>query len=254
MKTKHMISKDGAKIAYYTSGQGPALLLVHGMGADKSMWNDMGWVDVLQKHFTIIAVDIRGYGESDTSHSPEFYAIENILNDFDMIVKECGFNEYNYFGHSYGATIGFQACKHNQNIKKAVCAGSSFGDAFFKEIVPNWIHEYEKLNTKKKSNQLNELNLSAAEVDWVEKNDLELRIAQFKAWNQWNGVEPSEINSGLAIYSGTNDNSDLLRILYKQQDEMRKHAIDLKIFDQLDHVDLVRKIDEVSSWVLEHLL
>lgn len=254
MRTKYIISKDGAKIAYTTSGQGPALLLVHGMGAEKSMWHEMGWVDVLKKHFTTIAVDIRGYGESEKSYEPEFYAIENILTDLNLIIKECGFSQYCYFGHSYGATIGLQVSKNNPDIKKTVCAGSTFGDAFFKEIVPNWISEYEELILKKKHNQLDDLNLSVAEVEWVEKNDLELILAQLKAWNQWNGVEPEEISSELAIYSGTKDYPFLLDVLDKQQDKMRKYAIDFKIFDQLDHVELVRKIDIVSPWVLQHLL
>ena len=254
MKTKYIISKDGAKIAYSTSGHGPALFLVHGMGAEKSMWNEMGWVEVLKEHFTTIAVDIRGYGESDKSYEPEFYAIENILADLNMIIKECGFSHYCYFGHSYGATIGLQVSRNNPDIKKIVCAGSTFGDAFFKKIVPNWISEYEKLILGKKLNQLHDLNLSVAEIEWVEKNDLELKLAQLKAWNQWAGIEPDEISSDLAIYSGTNDYPFLLEILKKQQDQMRKYSINFKIFDQLDHVDLVKKIDIVTPWVLKHLL
>jgi pimeloyl-ACP methyl ester carboxylesterase len=254
MKSKHIISIDGAKIAYNVSGNGFPIVLAHGIGANKEMWVNRGWVKIFEKHFTVITIDIRGNGESDKSYSPDFYAINNILDDIDNVVKECGFSEYNYFGHSYGATIGLQLCKQNKKIKNIVCGGTTFGNNFFKEIVPKWITEYENFDLRKKNNTLNELNLSKEELEWLEKTDLELTVSQLKAWNNWEGIEAKEIKSNLAVYSGTKDNPQVLENLNINENEIKKNNIALKIFEDLDHVDLVGKVNIVSPWVLEFLL
>lgn len=254
MESKYIISTDGAKIAYNVSGNGFPLVLVHGMGSNKEMWINRGWVEIFEKYFTVITIDVRGNGESDKSYDSNFYSINNILDDIDMVVRECGFNEYNYFGHSYGATIGLQLCRHNKHIKRIVCAGTTFGNIFFKEIVPQWTNEYENFVLRKKNNALNELNLSKEDLEWVEKTDLELTISEFKAWNNWEGIEAKEIKTNLAVYSGTKDNPQVLENLNINENEIKKNNIALKIFEDLDHVDLVGKVNIVSPWVLDFLL
>lgn len=254
LDTYHVISSDGAKIAYTVSGSGPALLLVHGVGRNKSMWVSRGWIDILKNHFTAVAVDIRGHGESDKAYEPGFYSIENILRDFELVIKECGFNEYSYFGHSYGATLGLQACKYKKKIRKMVCAGTSFGDHFFKSDVPKWISEYEEINLKKKSGRLNESGLSDEEMKWAESNDLDLSIAQLRAMNKWQGVEVEDIDIPLAIYTGTKDNPLAVESLSLNEDKMQQRNIRYKVFDKLNHVELVSSIGVVSPWVLDFLL
>jgi pimeloyl-ACP methyl ester carboxylesterase len=253
METKYIISSDGAKIAYSTFGCGPALLLVHGFGYDRNIFLDCGFVEILSKHFTVITPDIRGSGESDKSKDPGFYDIQNILNDLNLIVEKCGFSKYCYFGHSYGATIGLQACRSNNTIVKAVCAGSYFGDDFFKVSIPQWTHEYEEINAAKKNSNLWELNLSSKEREWAENNDLELSIAQFKAWNRWQGIDPKDIKTKLAVYSGTKDYEHILSHLYLQERDMLKYNIKFKIFEELNHSELVSKSDKVLPFIMEFL-
>lgn len=254
MKTKFVISSDGTKIAYNTFGKGPALILVHGMGTTKEMWIDKGWVDLLKNHFTVIIMDIRGNGESEKSYNTDFYLVDKILKDIDIVVNKCGFDEFNYFGHSYGATIGLQECKYNKNIKKVICAGTNFGNKFFKEIVPKWIDEYEKLYIKKKTNKLHELNLSKEDIDWIQRNDLLSEVFRLKALNKCEGIETSDIRTSLAIYSGTKDNPLVLENLFENENHIKENNISLRIFDNLNHADLVDKIDVVSPWILDYLL
>lgn len=254
MKTKFIISKDGAKIAYKVFGKGFPLVLVHGMGSNKEMWIDRKWVEIFEKYFTVIVIDTRGNGESDKSYDSNFYSINNIVEDINMIVNECGFDNYNYFGHSYGATIGLQLCRKTKNMNKVVCAGTTFGDKFFKEIVPEWIEEYEHLEINKKNNTLNQLNLPEEDIDWINKNDLELAIAELKAWKHWEGTEIKDIKTKLAMYSGTRDNPQVVENLNNNKLEMQKNNIAFNIFEGLSHTELVSCVDVVSPWVLEFLL
>lgn len=88
------------------------------MWSNKEMWFKNKWVELLEKNFTVIALDLRGHGESSKSYDPDFYSIDNILNDVESIVNQCDFTEYNLFGHSYGAAIGLQMCKKSNHVKK----------------------------------------------------------------------------------------------------------------------------------------
>lgn len=253
MNTKYVIANDGVKIAYQTFGEGPAILLAHAGGRDKRMWLDNAWVDILKDHFTVIAIDMRGCGESDKSYKPEFYQINKILEDIEIVVNECGFKEYNYFGHSYGATIGLQLCSQSTNVRKAICAGTRFGDSFFRLTIPEWIKGYEEIGAKKKENRLEDLELTQEELEWAEETDFDLMLAQFRAWNSWPGVEPKDVRACLAIYTGTEDSAEVLEDMKNVRDELMKYNIRSNIFEGLDHMQLVGKTETVLPWIREFL-
>jgi pimeloyl-ACP methyl ester carboxylesterase len=56
-------SNDGLQIAYVESGSGPPIVFLHGVGATKRMWEPQ--LSMLSERFRCIAIDYRGYGESD---------------------------------------------------------------------------------------------------------------------------------------------------------------------------------------------
>ena len=68
---KKIVSFDGAPIAYWTSGTGPALVLVHGTTADHTRWQLL--LPLLEPHVTVYAMDRRGRGAS--GDAPD-YALE----------------------------------------------------------------------------------------------------------------------------------------------------------------------------------
>jgi pimeloyl-ACP methyl ester carboxylesterase len=61
-------SRDGTEIAYWTTGHGPPLVLVHGTPADHTRWWPL--LPHLERHFTVHAIDRRGRGAS--GDSPEY--------------------------------------------------------------------------------------------------------------------------------------------------------------------------------------
>lgn len=248
------ISRNGTKISYKVFGKGPALLLVHGMGNRKELWEETGWVNLLKDYFSVITIDIRGNGESDKSYEVDFYKAKNIIEDIDMLITTLGFTEFNYFGHSYGATIGLQLCKYNKKINKCICAGTTFVDVFFKEAIPKWIKQYEKYQYMKINNSFDINELSDDDIDWIKNTDLELNISQMKAWTSWEGIEVSDINCKLAVYSGTKDNPLVLNNFKENEERFNINGIKYKIFDNLNHVDLVSKINIISPFVLDFLL
>lgn len=256
MDSKFVTTSEGVNIAYQTYGEGPAVVLVHGFGKDKNVWLENGWVEALKHFYTVIIMDIRGWGESDKSYDPAFYAVEKITGDIEAVVGACGFENYDYIGHSYGATIGLQLgskASKASKIGKIICAGTIFGDMFFKDMVPEWIKMYDNVNKKKKENRLEELELTEEDIEWAQKEDLDLAIAQLIALKEWPGVEPKYIQVPLAIYSGTNDTQQVQDELEARKQELEQYGIKSRVFDGLDHDQLICSLDVVMPWISELL-
>jgi pimeloyl-ACP methyl ester carboxylesterase len=97
------VSKDGTRIAFDRSGQGPALILVGGALSQRS---DNGpLVELLAKRFTVFSYDRRGRGDSgDTAP----YAVQREVEDIDALINEAG-GEVFVYGKSSGAVLALEA-------------------------------------------------------------------------------------------------------------------------------------------------
>src|SRR5438105_13860068 len=62
-RTKRKIRTFAGDVAYLRKGQGPALLLLHGIPSSSYLWRDL--IDPLSATFDVIAPDLIGYGDSD---------------------------------------------------------------------------------------------------------------------------------------------------------------------------------------------
>lgn len=105
-------SKDGTTIACDISGAGPALILVGGALSDRSATPPLA--TLLAPHFTVIAYDRRGRGDS-TDTAP--YAVEREIEDIDALISESGGAAY-AFGLSSGAVLALEAAAHGLAISK----------------------------------------------------------------------------------------------------------------------------------------
>ena len=61
-RMENTISRDGTRIAYRRSGEGPPLILVHGTAANHGRWSPV--LPALEERFTVYAMDRRGRGGS----------------------------------------------------------------------------------------------------------------------------------------------------------------------------------------------
>jgi pimeloyl-ACP methyl ester carboxylesterase len=108
------LSKDGTPIAYQRSGAGSPLVLVHGTGGSYLRWKPI--LPMLERDFTVYAVDRRGRGESGEAAS---YAIEREFEDVAAVVDSIG-NEVNLLGHSFGAICSLEAALRTTRLRKLV--------------------------------------------------------------------------------------------------------------------------------------
>ena len=118
---------DGLKIRYYTYGDEnkAPMLLVHGWGADaRSNWQESGWLDVLAPHRWLIALDVRGHGESDKPHEHAPYGYAQMSADVLAVMDELGIDQADYMGYSMGAFMGAYLLGHrSQRFRSMVLGG-----------------------------------------------------------------------------------------------------------------------------------
>jgi haloacetate dehalogenase len=60
---------NGVDIAYRLGGSGPGLLLLHGHPQTHVIWHKIA--EQLAEHFTVVAADLRGYGDSSRPAADE---------------------------------------------------------------------------------------------------------------------------------------------------------------------------------------
>jgi pimeloyl-ACP methyl ester carboxylesterase len=128
---KHQYAEvNGVKLHYVIGGSGEPLVLVHGFGQNWYMWNRL--LPELSKHFTVIAPDLRGVGESDKPEGG--YDKKNMAKDVHELVKSLGFTQINLAGHDIGLMVAYAyAAQYPEEVKKL-----SLMDALLPGIEPVW--------------------------------------------------------------------------------------------------------------------
>ncbi|HSQ64732.1 MAG TPA: alpha/beta hydrolase [Polyangiaceae bacterium] len=107
-------SKDGTGIAFFRSGHGAPLVLVHGTSADHTRWAPI--LPKLEERFTVYAVDRRGRGASGDAAE---YSIEREFDDVAAVIDSLGEPAF-VLGHSYGALCSLEASLRTPNIRQLV--------------------------------------------------------------------------------------------------------------------------------------
>ncbi|TCP31704.1 pimeloyl-ACP methyl ester carboxylesterase [Scopulibacillus darangshiensis] len=124
-------------IHYEIEGDGPPLVLLHGMGNNSRSWRKQ--IETLCHYFTVVAWDAPGYGKSSDPQKPltEFTDFAKVLRAF---LDKLNLHDIYLLGHSMGAatalefydfypdfikaliladaTRGAAACDHEENEKK----------------------------------------------------------------------------------------------------------------------------------------
>jgi len=100
------LQTSGSEIFLRKGGTGPPLLLLHGYPQTHVIWHKIA--PELAKRFTVIAPDLRGYGDSgkpetDADHSP--YSKRAMALDMVEVMAKLGHKRFNLVGHDRGARV-----------------------------------------------------------------------------------------------------------------------------------------------------
>jgi pimeloyl-ACP methyl ester carboxylesterase len=135
------IEVNGIGIEYEVRGEGPALLLIHGLGSCKEDWEPQ--VAAFAKCYKVISFDLRGHGQSDKPAGP--YGIEQFAADAAGLLHALHIEAAHVVGISLGGAIAFQFALDHPKLVKTLTIVNSGPDATvrtFKEKFAIWMRRY----------------------------------------------------------------------------------------------------------------
>jgi pimeloyl-ACP methyl ester carboxylesterase len=112
------------RIAWERHGDGPPLLLIHGLGYARWGWEPV--VEPLARSFDVILFDNRGIGESDAPPGP--YTASELAADALQVLDEAGVERTNLVGTSLGGMVAQElALVAPERVDKVVLACTTPG-------------------------------------------------------------------------------------------------------------------------------
>jgi len=113
-------SDPEVKIVGRVGGKGPAVLLIHGNPLTHVHWHLVA--PRLAQDFTVVATDLRGYGDSGKPRGREDhsnYSFRRMAQDQVDVMQHLGFRQFYVAGHDRGArTAHRMALDHPDKVKK----------------------------------------------------------------------------------------------------------------------------------------
>ncbi len=110
---------SGVKIHYRDQGQGPALVMLHGVCASLHTWD--GWVEALGDRYRMVRIDIPGFGLTGPAPDKKLYRRDMGLALIDTFVARLGLTRFVLVGNSLGGYLAWNyALEHPQKVDKLV--------------------------------------------------------------------------------------------------------------------------------------
>jgi haloacetate dehalogenase len=103
---KRRIETPEAEIELVRGGDGPPLLLLHGYPQTHAMWHLVA--TALAEDFTVVATDLRGYGDSSKPFGEEdhsTYSKRAMAGDQAAVMASLGFDSFAVVGHDRGGRV-----------------------------------------------------------------------------------------------------------------------------------------------------
>jgi len=245
-------SPDGTRVAYDCSGTGPAIVLLHGGGGSRQEWHHAGYVSRLRDNYTVIAVDLRGHGESGLPTGPADYTVQKMLQDILAAVDACGVKQFALWGMSYGGKVGRYLAVQSERVAKLVLMGTPLGLGVTGEqrqeaidFCAHWppimqalrdgVLDFESLSQKDQE-LLKGLNV-AAMLGWVTE------------MLDWGSVEPADFRCPTLWLVGSEDRRAMASV--RQYEEALKGSrVQVSILEGLNHEQVFDEIDRVLPIML----
>lgn len=128
---------DGATLHYEQVGEGPDLVLIHGIGGNLATWH-LKIVPMLWDQYQTLTYDLRGHGYSsmtDTGYTPT-----DAARDLLELMDQVGIEKADIVGHSFGGDVAlYFAYLYPDRVRSIVII-----EAAVPVLVPYWTEDKER--------------------------------------------------------------------------------------------------------------
>jgi pimeloyl-ACP methyl ester carboxylesterase len=116
------VTLHGHDVGYRMAGEGPAIVLIHGMAGSSRTWRPV--MEILARDYTVIAPDLLGHGES-AKPLGDYSLGAHASGVRDLVVGALGIERFTLIGQSLGGGVALQlAYQHPEVCERLVLAGS----------------------------------------------------------------------------------------------------------------------------------
>jgi len=130
------VDVDGLTFNYEVQGEGEPLLLIPYLSADHACWAFQ--LPAYMEHFSCIAIDLPGSGESDKPLGP--YSTDGQADQVAAFLDDIGVEQAHVAGMSFGAAVGIHlAARHPGRVRSlSLHSGWHASDEYLKIVVEQW--------------------------------------------------------------------------------------------------------------------
>ena len=145
--TETSIAANGVSINLVHGGSGPPVLLMHGNPQTHVEWHKVA--PELAKHYTVVAPDMRGYGDSEKPPDPDedmnVYSFRTMAQDQLEVMAKLGFTSFHFVGHDRGVRVGHRmALDHPESVRSLtsldVVPSQAAWDNMDSQLAFAWFH------------------------------------------------------------------------------------------------------------------
>jgi pimeloyl-ACP methyl ester carboxylesterase len=117
---KHEYSvSNGIRLHYVTQGEGPLMLMLHGFPEFWYSWRHQ--IPEFAKDYKVVALDLRGYNESDKPQEQSAYVMSEFIKDVKGVIQGLGYERCVLVAHDWGGAIAWHfAYAHPEMLERLI--------------------------------------------------------------------------------------------------------------------------------------
>lgn len=130
------VEHAGVRIYYLVQGEGPPLVLHHGLGGNVTSFIQLGYAKGLRDRHRLILIDARGHGQSAKPYEPSAYELRHRVADVTAVLDALAISRVDFFGYSMGGWIGYGMAEYAPARLRSLILGGAhpFRDPLFDEF------------------------------------------------------------------------------------------------------------------------
>ena len=130
------VDSGGVKIHYATLGQGPLVVMVHGFPDFWYSWRHQ--MAALSDSYQVVAIDQRGYNQSDKPAGREQYELSRLVADLKAVVEHFKQPRAVIVGHDWGGYVAWTfAMQHPELTERLIICNFPHPRGLMRELAHN---------------------------------------------------------------------------------------------------------------------